>query len=57
MDNLDFVGMLRERAEEFRPLAESTAEEHTKNSLFELSQTYAEWADAEEIAASVFNPR
>ncbi|MBR0850274.1 hypothetical protein JQ543_21185 [Bradyrhizobium diazoefficiens] len=53
----DFVELLRVRAEEFRLIAENTAEEHTKKSLFELARSYTEWAEAEEIAAAATIPR
>lgn len=53
----DFVELLRARAEEFRLIAESTAEANTRNSLFELARTYTEWAKAEAIAVAARSPR
>ncbi|MCA1381614.1 MULTISPECIES: hypothetical protein [unclassified Bradyrhizobium] len=48
MGNAAHAKRLRERANEFRRVAETIAEEHTKQSFLELARSYDELAKAEE---------
>ena len=48
MDNAAHAKRLRERANEFRRVAETIAEEHTKHSFLELARSYDELVKAGE---------